>query len=206
VRLSSLHLNEIETDDVLGVLHPLWLKRPETASRLRGRIGHVLDAARAKGFRQGPNPALWRGQLDKVLPKRPKVARGHHAALPYEKVARFIGEVRRRDAVAALAIEFTVLTAARTGRGGIARAMTSVVPRAWCRLQRQSSGVARGAPVAAQDTATAHQLMSIFGRTAQALGHTQKVNRERLASDAMHLFTPRLVRRSLLNRQAIGMV
>jgi integrase len=108
-------VNEIETDDVLGVLRPLWSKRPETASRLRGRIEHVLDAARAKGFRHGPNPALWRGYLDKLLPKRPKIARAHHAALPYEKVARFIGEVRKRDAVAALAIEFTVLTAARTG-------------------------------------------------------------------------------------------
>jgi integrase len=107
--------NEIQTDDVLGVLRPLWRKRPETASRLRGRIEHVLDAARARGFRHGPNPALWRGHLDKLLPKRPKVAQGHHAALPYEKVAKFIGEVRKRDAVAALAIEFTVLTAARTG-------------------------------------------------------------------------------------------
>jgi integrase len=108
-------VNEIDTDDVLGVLRPLWLKHPETASRLRGRIEHVLDAARAKGFRQGPNPALWRGHLDKLLPKRSKVARGHHAAMPYEQVARFIGEVRKRDAVGALAIEFTVLTAARTG-------------------------------------------------------------------------------------------
>jgi integrase len=108
-------VNEIETDDVLSVLRPLWLKRPETASRLRGRIEHVLDAARARGFRQGPNPALWRGHLDKLLPKHLKVTRRHHAALPYEKVARFIGEVRKRDAVGALAIEFTVLTAARTG-------------------------------------------------------------------------------------------
>jgi integrase len=108
-------VNEIETDDVLGVLRPLWLKRPETASRLRGRIEHVLDAARARGFRQGPNPALWRGHLDKLLPKHLKVARGHHPALPYQKVARFVGEVRKCDAVGALAIEFTVLTAARTG-------------------------------------------------------------------------------------------
>jgi len=113
--LRSRPVNEIETDDVLAVLRPIWPKRPETASRLRGRIEHVLDAARARGFRHGPNPALWRGHLDKLLPKRPKVAQGHHAALPYEKVARFIGEVRKRDAVGALAIEFTVLTAARTG-------------------------------------------------------------------------------------------
>src|SRR5262245_10147621 len=100
--LRSRPVNEIETDDVLGVLRPLWSTRPETASRLRGRIEHVLDAARAKGFRHGPNPALWRGHLDKLLPKRPKVSRGHHAAMPYEKVPQFIQEVRKRDAIAAL--------------------------------------------------------------------------------------------------------
>jgi integrase len=113
--LRSRPVNEIETDDVLGVLRPLWSTRPETASRLRGRIEHVLDAARAKGFRHGPNPALWRGHLDKLLPKRPKVSRGHHAAMPYEKVPRFVRKVRKRDVIAALAIEFTILTAARTG-------------------------------------------------------------------------------------------
>jgi integrase len=113
--LRNRPVNEIETTDILAVLRPLWLKRPETASRLRGRIEHVLDAARAKGFRHGPNPALWRGHLDKLLPKRPKVARGHHAAMPYQKVPEFIALVRKRDAIAALAIEFTILTATRTG-------------------------------------------------------------------------------------------
>lgn len=108
-------VNEIDTDDVLSVLRPLWQKRPETASRLRGRIEHVLDAARAKGFRHGPNPALWRGHLDKLLPKQLKVDRGHHAAMPYGKVPAFLAAVQKRDAIAALAIEFTILTAARTG-------------------------------------------------------------------------------------------
>ena len=75
----------------------------------------MLDAARAKGFREGPNPALWRGHLDKLLPKQSRVERGHHAAMPYARVPAFLAEVRKRDAVAALAIEFTVLTAARTG-------------------------------------------------------------------------------------------
>src|SRR4029077_10359894 len=66
-------------------------------------------------FRHGPNPALWRGHLDKLLPKQSKLKRGPHAGMPYDKVARFIGEVRKREAMGALAIEFTVLTAARTG-------------------------------------------------------------------------------------------
>lgn len=113
--LRNRPVNEIETDDVLSVLRPLWSTRPETAARLRGRIEHVLDAARAKGFREGPNPALWRGHLDKLLPKQSKVERGHHAAMPYADVPAFLANVRKRDAVAALAIEFTVLTAARTG-------------------------------------------------------------------------------------------
>jgi integrase len=113
--IRSRPVNEIDTDDVLAVLRPLWTSRPETAARLRGRIEHVLDAARAKGFRHGPNPALWRGHLDKLLPKQSKVERGHHAAMAYSKVPAFLALVRKRDAVAALAIEFTVLTAARTG-------------------------------------------------------------------------------------------
>ena len=113
--LRNLAVNEIDTDDVLSVLRPVWSSRPETASRLRGQIEHVLDAARAKGFRHGANPALWRGHLDKLLPRRPKVSRGHHAAMPYEKVGKFIGQVRKLDTVGARAIEFTVLTAARTG-------------------------------------------------------------------------------------------
>lgn len=113
--LRNRPVNEIETEDVLATLRPLWTARPETAARLRGRIEHVLDAARAKGFRQGPNPALWRGHLDKLLPKQSKVERGHHAAMPYAKVPTFLAKVRQRDAVAALAIEFKVLTAARSG-------------------------------------------------------------------------------------------
>jgi integrase len=113
--LRSRPVNEIETDDVLATLRPLWVTRPETAARLRGRIEHVLDAARAKGLRHGPNPALWRGHLDKLLPKQSKVERGHHAAMPYANIPPFLAAVRKRDAIAALAIEFTILTAARTG-------------------------------------------------------------------------------------------
>lgn len=108
-------VNEVGTEHVLAVLKPIWLEKPETASRLRGRIEHVLDAARAKGYRDGVNPALWRGHLDKLLPKRPKLSRGHHAALPYQDVAAFVGRLREREAVAAIALEFAILTAARSG-------------------------------------------------------------------------------------------
>lgn len=113
--LRSKRVDQIATADVLEVLKPIWLTKPETAARLRGRIERVLDAAKAKGHRSGENPALWRGHLDKLLPKRRKLSRGHHAAMPYEDVPAFVAELRQRDAMAAQALEFTILTAARSG-------------------------------------------------------------------------------------------
>jgi integrase len=82
---------------------------------LRGRIEAVLDAAKAQGLRQGENPARWRGHLDKLLPKRGKLTRGHHAAMPYSEVPAFIAALREREANAGLALEFAILTAARSG-------------------------------------------------------------------------------------------
>ena len=110
-------VDKIDTDAVLSVLQPLWTRVPETASRLRGRIEAVLDAAKARGFidRNEANPARWRGHLDKLLPKRAKLTRGHHAAMPYAEVPAFIAELRLRPATAARALEFAILTAARSG-------------------------------------------------------------------------------------------
>src|SRR6267378_588141 len=108
-------VDTIATDDVLAVLKPIWTLIPETASRVRGRIEKVLDAAKAKGFREGENPARWRGHLDRLLSKPSKLGRGHHPAMPYEDVAAFVGKLRERQATAALALEFCILTAARSG-------------------------------------------------------------------------------------------
>jgi len=115
--LRTLPVDEVDTAAVLGVLQPLWHAKPETASRLRGRIESVFDAARAMGHipRNEANPARWRGHLDKLLPKRQKLTRGHHAALAYDDVPEFIGRLRERQAVAAMALEFAILTAARSG-------------------------------------------------------------------------------------------
>lgn len=113
--LRSLPVNRIDTEAVLEVLKPIWLAKPETASRLRGRIERVLDAAKAKGHRNGENPARWRGHLDHLLPKRQKLTRGHHEALAYADLPGFVGELRGREGVAALALEFLILTAARSG-------------------------------------------------------------------------------------------
>ncbi|WP_237479257.1 Arm DNA-binding domain-containing protein [Lichenibacterium dinghuense] len=81
--LRSRPIADVDTEGVLGVLRPMWTKTPEMAVKARSRIEAVLDAAKAKGLRQGENPARWRGHLDQLLPKRPSLVRGHHAAMPY---------------------------------------------------------------------------------------------------------------------------
>jgi len=108
-------VDTIATDDVLAVLKPIWTAKAETASRVRGRIEKVLDAAKAKGFRDGENPARWRGHLDHLLPRPSKLSRGHHAAMPYDEVAGFVAQLRTREAAAAMALELCILTAARSG-------------------------------------------------------------------------------------------
>lgn len=113
--LNSLKVDAIETSHILSVLKPIWTTKAETASRVRGRIEKVLDAARAKGFRTAENPARWRGHLDHLLPKQQKLARGHHAAMPYADVPNFLEALRKRDSVASSALEFLILTAARSG-------------------------------------------------------------------------------------------
>jgi integrase len=113
--LRAMDVGSVATDDVVEVLKPLWTTTPETAERLRGRIEAVLDSAKAKGLRSGENPARWRGHLALILPKRQRLTRGHHAALPYRKMAGFMALLRQHDSIGAMALEFCVLTAARSG-------------------------------------------------------------------------------------------
>jgi integrase len=108
-------VSAITTEDVLTVLRPLWSAVPETASRLRGRIERVLDAAKAKGLRTGENPARWRGHLDQFLAKRPRLAQAHFAAMSYSNVPSFMQRLRTRQSMSALALELAILTAARPG-------------------------------------------------------------------------------------------
>ena len=105
----------VGVDEVLAVLKAHWERRPETAGRLRGRIERVLNAAKAAGYRSGENPAAWRGHLENLLPRRARLSRGHHKAVPWRKMPAFIRALRERDGVAALALEFAILTAARSG-------------------------------------------------------------------------------------------
>ena len=114
--MGSLPVQLIDTGIVTRAIEPLWNTRPETASRLRGRIEAILDWAAARGYRTGENPARWRGHLDKLLPARSKVRKvEHHAALPYSELPNFLVAMREQEGLAARALEFTILTAARTG-------------------------------------------------------------------------------------------
>ena len=107
-------VNEITTIDVLTVLKPLWASKQVTASRVRGRIETVLDAAKALKYREGENPAAWRGNLSHLLAGRQRLARKNFAALPYERVPEFVSRLRELSGVYPLALEFTILTAVRT--------------------------------------------------------------------------------------------
>jgi integrase len=100
---------------VLKILEPIWNSKTETASRVRGRIEAILDWAKARGLRTGENPARWRGHMSNLLPMRSKVRRvQHHPALPYAEISGFVTALRKREGTAARALEFVILTAART--------------------------------------------------------------------------------------------
>lgn len=105
----------IDTEDVLEVLSPIWAIKSDTATDIRARIEKVLDFAKAKGWRIGENPARWRGHLENILPKPSKLTRGHMSAMDYNDVPAFMGRLGQSEALAARALEFTILTAARSG-------------------------------------------------------------------------------------------
>jgi integrase len=114
--LGRLSVQAIDTALVRKVLEPIWTAKPETAGRVRGRIESILDWARVGGYRAGENPARWRGHLDQLLPARSKVRRvEHHAALPYAVLPGFLVSLREQEGIASRALEFAILTAARTG-------------------------------------------------------------------------------------------
>ena len=114
--IGALPVQSVDTGLVLKVLEPIWTAKPETASRLRGRLESILDFAKVRGYRDGENPARWRGHLDKLLAPRSKVRQvEHHAALPYAELAAFLASLREQEGIAPRALELLILTAARTG-------------------------------------------------------------------------------------------
>ena len=114
--LGKLPVAAIDTGLVLKAIEPIWQSKTETANRVRGRIESVLDWATVRGYRTGDNPARWKGHLAEVLPARGQISpHQHHAALPFAEVPEFMAQLATREGIAARALEFTILTAARTG-------------------------------------------------------------------------------------------
>jgi integrase len=162
--IGVLPVQAIDTQLVLKVLQQhveaergpageFWQSRPETASRLRGRIENVLDWARVRGYRAAENPARWRGHLDHLLPARSKVRRvEHHAALPYAELPGFLVELRKHEGIAARALEFTILTAARKGEViGMRWSEIDLAEKVWMvPAQRMKSGREHRVPLSAR--------------------------------------------------------
>jgi integrase len=114
--MGDLPTADVGTAHVLAALEPIWTAKPETAQRVRGRIETVLNYATTREWRSGDNPARWRGHLANLLPPRGKIAPvEHHAALPWSEIGSFMESLAQQEGVAALALRFTILTAARTG-------------------------------------------------------------------------------------------
>ncbi len=114
--IGELTCQQIGTDHVLKILEPIWHRKPETAGRLRGRLEIVLSYATVRGWRDGPNPAVWRGHLQLMLPAKGKISKvKHHAALGWREMPAFMTQLRARDGLGTRALAFAILTAARSG-------------------------------------------------------------------------------------------
>ena len=112
--IGSMRLDEIDTPHIQNILVPIWLTKPQTASRLRGRLEKIFSAAITSKYRPNFNPASWKGHLENILPSHQKTD-SHHSALAYEELPAFISKLQEMDDISALALEFTILNASRTG-------------------------------------------------------------------------------------------
>ncbi len=115
-KIGALPVHMIAAGHINDILQPIWTEKRETATRLRGCIEKILDRATALGYRTGPNPARWRGNLDHILPRDKRRSRiKHHAALAFDEIGAFLAKLHAQEGIAARALEFLILTAARTG-------------------------------------------------------------------------------------------
>lgn len=151
--IGKVQVSDVSQAHVLSILRPIWTNKTETATRVRGRIEQVLDWARVRGYREGENPARWRGHLDKLLPAPTKVAKvSHHPALPVDAMPGFMSNLRKRGGVAARALEFLVLTASRSGEIRGARWSEFDIPgKTWTvPKERMKAGVEHRVPLSPQ--------------------------------------------------------
>jgi integrase len=164
----DLAVADVQTAHVLNALRPIWIDKPETAARVRGRIEAVLDAARAEGRIAGQweNPARWRGHLDKLLPSRTKTRRvEHHAALPFKDVGPFLKRLRAAEGMGARALEFAILTAARSGEvRGASWSEIDLTEKVWTvPAERMKAGKAHRVPLSPAAVALLEALPRIAG-------------------------------------------
>ncbi|RCW72424.1 tyrosine-type recombinase/integrase [Pseudorhodoferax soli] len=151
--IGKVLVSDVSQAHVLSILRPIWTTKTETATRVRGRIEQVLDWARVRGYREGENPARWRGHLDKLLPAPTKLAKvSHHPALPVDAMPGFMSNLRKRGGVAARALEFLVLTASRSGEIRGARWSEFDIPgKTWTvPKERMKAGVEHRVPLSPQ--------------------------------------------------------
>jgi integrase len=165
--LGSKSVQAINTALVHKVLEPIWRTKPETASRVRGRIEAILDWAKVQGYREGDNPALWRGNLKHLLPSQQKNQKSnHHPALPYRDVAEFMPLLRAQPGTAGRALEFTILTAARTSETLGARwAEFDLLDKVWVvPPERMKAGEKHRVPLSLRALAILREMQSLrFG-------------------------------------------
>ena len=186
-----LPVQAIDTALVTRVMEPIWTKKPETASRVRGRIESILDWATARGYRQGENPARWRGHLENLFPRRSKVRRvEHHAALPYSELSAFMLALRQQEGVAARALEFTILTAARTGEVIGARwEEINIAERLWSvPAERMKAGRGHRVPLCGKALEIVEEMRAIGGNFIFPGGKRGKP----LSNMAMTMLLPRM--------------
>lgn len=164
--IGKLQVGDVGQAHVLNVLQPIWKEKTETAKRLRGRIEQVLDWARVRGFRDGENPARWRGHLDKLLATPSKIAPVvHHRALDINAMPAFMAGLHQRQGIAARALEFLVLTAARSGEvRGATWAEIDMDARVWTvPAERMKAGKEHRVPLSPQALALLASLPRIEG-------------------------------------------
>jgi integrase len=162
--LGALPVTAVDTSMVMRVLEPIWSSKPETATRVRGRIEAALDWAKARGLREGENAARWRGHLDHLLPARAKVRRvRHHPALPHAEIPAFMAELRARHGISPRALEFVILTAARTGEVLGARWTEVDLQQKMCKVpaERMKAGTEHRVPLSPRAIAILNEMAEI---------------------------------------------
>ncbi|MBR0652059.1 tyrosine-type recombinase/integrase [Roseomonas terrae] len=163
--IGATHPAEVTVQDVVTILNPIWTKKPETAARVRGRIEAVLDAAKVQGMRSGENAAAWKGNLALLMPKRSNVrAVEHHPALPWEQAPSFMAALAKKSGMAAQALQFAILTAARSGEvRGATWGEIDMAAKIWTIPgKRMKGGREHRVPLAAGATTILHGLRAEF--------------------------------------------